>query len=166
MDTTQITCALRDVGVKSCLGVFPSDLLPHSIPQHDCTIIINADPHTKGGSHWLAIHFEPRTSKAFCFDSFGQKPYISNIQDFMRNNSTVQEYNTVRLQGPTTTLCGQYWCLFALHMDRGDSPKHYIYTFDPAVADDKIRRLFKFEFGPLYRIRLRGGQGCTSANMR
>ena len=112
MDTTQITCALKNVGVKSCLGVFPSDLLPSFIPQHDCTVIVNADPHTKGGSHWLAIHFEPRTSKAFYFDSFGQKPYISNIQDLIRNNSTVQEYNTVRLQGLTTTLCGQYCCLF------------------------------------------------------
>ena len=89
MDTTQIMCALK--GVKSFLGLFPSDLLPRSIPQHDCTVIINGDTNTKIGSHWLAIRFEPRSSKAFYFDSFGQQPHITNIQDFLRSNSTVQE---------------------------------------------------------------------------
>ena len=54
MDTLQIMCALRDA--RSFAGVFPSDLLPHSI-THACTVIINADPHTEKGSHRLAVQF-------------------------------------------------------------------------------------------------------------
>ena len=47
-------CCLRYVG--SFLGVFPSDLLPgHSIARSG-TLIVNTDPHTESGSHWLATH--------------------------------------------------------------------------------------------------------------
>jgi len=55
MDTVQIICALKDT--KSFLGVYSSELLPHSIHHQTGTVIINTDPHTEDGSHWLAIHF-------------------------------------------------------------------------------------------------------------
>jgi len=51
MNTTQIACTLKDV--RSFLGVFPSDMLPRSVTQTG-TVIINTDPHTEKGSHWLA----------------------------------------------------------------------------------------------------------------
>ena len=97
MDTEQISCALKDVG--SFLGVFLSDLLPHSIQQRQsCTVIINTDPHTESGSHWLAIRFEPRSSRAYYFDSFGRLPHIATIQDFLRRNlkSRIQRNTTTR----------------------------------------------------------------------
>ena len=53
MDTIQITCTLKDV--PSFLGVYPSEKLPW-IVHRTGTAIVNADPHTKEGSHWLAIH--------------------------------------------------------------------------------------------------------------
>ena len=109
MDTGQIMCILNKV--KSFLGVFPSDRLPYSIHQQNCTVMINADPHTESDSHWLAIRFEPRSSSAYYFDSFGRPPYISTIQDFPKRNCTVREYNAVQLQAPTTTVCGHYCCL-------------------------------------------------------
>ena len=143
-------CTLNNV--KSFLGVFPSDLLPHPLPQQHCTVLIITVPHIEIGSHWLAIRFEPRSSRAFYFDSFGRPPYIANIQDFLRRNFTVREYNAIRLQSPTTTLCGHYFCLFALHVDRGYSPKHFVSLFNRDVADDRITRLFKFEFGLLRKM--------------
>jgi len=45
---------LKDV--RLFLGVFPSDILLRSVTQTG-TVIINADPHTENGSHWLAVHF-------------------------------------------------------------------------------------------------------------
>jgi len=48
METLQILCTLRNV--KSFLDVYAFDLLPRSITK-TCTVIVNADPHTKGGSH-------------------------------------------------------------------------------------------------------------------
>ena len=55
--------------VKSFLGVYPSDLLPHSIHEQTGTIILNTDPHTQEGTHWLTIIFQPKYSTAFYFDS-------------------------------------------------------------------------------------------------
>ena len=76
-----ILCTLRNV--KSFLGVYPSDLLLHSIAQPG-TVIINADPHTEKGSHWLAIHFERKASSAYYFDSYGISPLVPAIHAFLR----------------------------------------------------------------------------------
>ena len=116
MDTVQVQCTLQNV--KPFLGVFPSNLLPHSISQSG-SVIINADPHTERGSHWLAIHFEPTSSSAYYFDSYGIFPIIPTIQEFLKLNCTVWDYNATQPYGLTSTVCGQYCCLFALYMDRG-----------------------------------------------
>ena len=93
MDTVQIICSLKDF--KSFLGVYPSDLLPHSIHQQTGTVILNTDPHTQEGTHWLAIHFQPKSSTAFFFDSYGQPPPSDlNILSFLKRNCTVWNYNT------------------------------------------------------------------------
>jgi len=122
MDNVQIICTLKNI--KSFLGDYPSDLLPHSIQKQGGTVIINTDPHTKDGTHWVAIHFEHKSSNAFYFDSYGHPPYNSHIQAFTRRYSTVLDYNTIQLQGPTSIVCGKYYCLFALFMDRRFTPKN------------------------------------------
>jgi len=45
MDTLQILCTLRNV--ISFLDVYASDLATRSITK-TCTVIVNANPHTKG----------------------------------------------------------------------------------------------------------------------
>jgi len=63
MDTWQILCTLRDV--NSFLALFPYYLLQSSSPVLKlCTLVVNADPHTEGGSHWLALRLKPRSSSA------------------------------------------------------------------------------------------------------
>jgi hypothetical protein len=116
MDTMQISCALKNV--KSFMGAFPSDLLPHSITM-PTTVIVNTDNHTEPGAHWLAIRLEHRCSTAFYFDSYGLAPDIPDIQSFLRRNCRVMNYNTTQLQDPLSTVCGKYCFLFALYMDRG-----------------------------------------------
>ena len=58
MDTAQILCTLKEV--PSFLGVYPSDILPPSITR-SATLIVNTDPHTASGTHWLAVHLQPRS---------------------------------------------------------------------------------------------------------
>ena len=117
MDTRQIIFCL--MYVISFLGVFPSDLLPrHSIARSG-TVIVNTDPLTESDSHWLAIHFQSRSLCSYYFDSYGLRPFIPSIDSFIRRNSIVWDYNSVQLQGHTSTVCGKYCCLFALYMDRG-----------------------------------------------
>jgi len=111
MDTLQILCTFRNV--KSFLDVYASDLLPRSITKI-CTVIVNADPHTKRGSHWLAVHFRPKSPYAYDFVSYGIVPFVPEIVDFVRRNSTTWDRNKIQLQSLTSDVCGKYCCLFAL----------------------------------------------------
>jgi hypothetical protein len=146
MDTVQILCTLRNV--ESFLGVFPSDILPNSINRSG-TVITNADLHTEKGSHGLGIHFESKASSAYHFDSYGVSPIIPAIQAFLRRNCTVWVYKKVQLLGLTSTVCGQYCCLFALNIDKGYTPKQFVGLFNADIADRQIKKLFSPEFGPL-----------------
>jgi hypothetical protein len=89
------------------------------------TVIVNTDAHTQAGTHWLAIRLEPRASTAFYFDSYGLSPQIHDIQLFLRRNCTVLHYNNAQLQGPLSTVCGKYCCLFALYMDKGYTGREF-----------------------------------------
>jgi hypothetical protein len=131
MDTTQIICTLRNV--DSFLGVFPSDLLSRYVIRYG-TFIVNTDPHTEKGSHWLAINFQTKSYSAFYFDSYGLFPYLHPIQSFYRRSCSVRNLNTTQLQGLTSSVCGHYCCLVALYMDRG-CPRHFINLFHPDIAD-------------------------------
>ena len=85
MDTWQFICTLRDV--TSFLDVFPSDLLPSSSPVlNPYTLIVNADLHTEGGSHWLAIRLTPRSSSAYNFHSYGIFALFPAFQAFLKRH--------------------------------------------------------------------------------
>ena len=146
MDTVQIRCTLRNVA--SFLDVFPSDLLPSQAITRSCTIIVNADPHTEEGSHWLAIHLQPKTMSGFYFDSYGVVPLVPAIQAFLRRNCKTWTYNKRQLQGLTTDVCGKYCCLFSKFVDSGFTPQQFVALFDAGgVADKQVERLFVSEFG-------------------
>jgi len=134
MDTVQLLCRLRDV--SSFLDVFPSDLLPHSITQTTTTtVIINADPHTEGGSLWLGVHFRPKSSSAYYFDSYDIVLLVPSIQEFIKRNCATWEYNRRQLQGLTTDVCEKYCRLF-------------ISLFNACkAADQQVELLFTAEFG-------------------
>src|SRR5215471_12320827 len=104
MDTMQIMCTLKNVA--SFLGVYSSDLIPHSISylpgRYSGCLIINTDPHTEKGTHWLAIHLQPKSYSAFYFDSYGLPPYLPPVCNFLRRNSLLWDYNNVQLQGLTS----------------------------------------------------------------
>ena len=121
MDTVQIICTLRDI--TKFRGVYPSDLLPTSIQLG--TVIINAIPHPREGSHWLATHFNYPLSVAFYFDSNGRALSDPNILSFLKRNCAVWGYNTSSLQEPTSVVCGHYCCLFARYKDKGITPQPF-----------------------------------------
>ena len=159
MNTLQILCTLRDV--KSFLGIFPSDLLTRTITQPG-TIIVNCDPHTEDGSHWLAINFQPNSCSGFYFDSYELRPYIPSIRSLLKRTCPVWNFNTVQLQVLTSSVCGHYCCLFALYLDSGYSPRQFISLFDPRTADKQVAQMFTSEFGSVRESRgPSGGQCCT-----
>jgi hypothetical protein len=160
MDTIQIICTLRNV--KSFLGVFASDFIPHSVTRAGC-LIVNTDPHTEKGTHWLAIQIQPKSYSSFFFDSYGISPMITTIQSFLKRNSVICEYNKVPLQSLTSDVCGKYCCLFALYMDRGYTPKQFINLFGHNdTADRQVDSMFTSEFGSLRPTDVCGGQCCKA----
>jgi hypothetical protein len=161
MDTRQIICCLRDV--CSFLGVFASDMFPTHPIQRSGTVIVNTDPHTETGSHWLAIHIQSRFSRLCYLVSYGLPPYIPAIQSFINRNCNVWDYNMVQRQGSTITVCSKYCCLLALYTDRGYSPQYFAgHIGSPQSADRRVSELFKAEFGQLPRVLQRNGQCNTS----
>jgi len=108
MDTVHILLPLRNV--YSFLDVYASDHSPRSI-TNTCTAIVNADPYTERGSHWLAVHFHPKSSSAYYFDSYGILPFVPNILAFIRRNCRTWDHNKRQLQGLSSDVCGKYCCL-------------------------------------------------------
>ena len=92
-------------------------------------------------------------------------PSIPAIQLFIRRNCSVWNYNSVRLQGPTSTVCGKYCCLYALYMDRGYTPEQFVGLFDTTNAEKQISTMFQSEFEPLNRVPC-GGQCSHSMHKR
>ena len=77
MDTLQIKRALeRNTFTKKIFcGVFASDELPEIIDTFPCGFVVNTDPSTELGTHWIAFYF-PSHEKGEFFDSYG---YPQNI---------------------------------------------------------------------------------------
>jgi hypothetical protein len=162
MGTAQIVCTLWNV--DSFLGVFPSDLLPHSITRAG-TLIVNTDPHAEMGSHWLPINFQPKSYSALYFDTYGLFLYLYSIQSFLRRSSSVWDLNTTQPQVLVSSVCGHYCCLFALYMDRGYTRHNFINLFHPDIANQQVKQVFQSEFGPL-RKRSHGGKCCMGFTKR
>jgi len=154
-------------GREIVLGSLPSDMLPRFVTQTG-TVIINADPHTEKGSHWLAVHVLPKSSSPYFFDSYGIVPLVPGIAAFIRRNCTVWDYNRRHLQGLTCNICGKYCSLFALYMDRGFIAKQSVGQFDgasSAAADQHFVRAFTSEIASPRRGNGGGGSGgqCSSS---
>jgi len=156
MDTLQILCTLYNV--NSFLDVYASDLLPRSI-RKTCTAIVNADPHTEGGSHWLVVQIDLKSSYAYYFESYGIVPFVPDILAFVKRNCTTWDRNKRQLQSLTSDVYGKYCCLFALYMDRGYTPPKFVALF--GTPADRQVEMFTAEFGAKMP---RGGWGqcCRS----
>jgi len=116
METVRLLCILRDV--SSLVDFYPSDLMPQSITQ-TTTVIVNFEPHTQGSSRWLAVHYQPKFSSAYYFESYCNLPLLPSVQAFNKRNFRTWDFKRRHLQDMTTNVCGTYCCPFALHIDRG-----------------------------------------------
>ena len=74
MNTIQLINVISkdELARKNFCGVLPIDHLPIKNLTHDCSFIINTDPSTERGQHWVAI-FAPLNGDIEYFDSYGFK---------------------------------------------------------------------------------------------
>lgn len=135
---------------KFC-GVYASDTLPKVIENYPCGLIVNTDPQTEKGSHWLAMYFPSKESAEF-FDSYGNPPdfYEENFKTFLNSHSRKWTYNHRCLQSLTSSMCGQFCVYFLLNRIRGKSLLQIVKSFNDNVSvnDQRVshfvRRLLGF----------------------
>lgn len=113
MNTLQISNILtkhRATG-SFFIGIFPRDRLPLN-PKYPSCIVLNTDPSTREGEHWLAIHYDQHGYAEF-FDSFAKPPSYYNLEKYLLKTSRHWIYNETELQS-FSPYCGHYCCLFLI----------------------------------------------------
>ena len=117
-------------GKRQFRGVFAADRLPKRVSTYPSAYIVNTDPASKPGTHWVAFYFPNKDHGEF-FDSYGQTPgfYHRGFENFLNKNSYRWTYNHTTLQSLNSSVCGQYCLWYLLHRCRGISISRTLYYF-------------------------------------
>ena len=115
---------LKDVCTRKYFkGVMAYDELPNK-PLRPALYVVNTDKSTGVGKHWVCLFFSHVNEY---FDSLGNPPV--ELGHFLLNEKRDYMYNSKRLQGPMSDVCGDYCILFAYFRCRGLSMKHFVDMF-------------------------------------
>ena len=140
MDTLEIEQVLSyDAHVKPQWGgVFANNHLPLDV-NYPSALVVNTDPCTEPGEHWVAIYFTPDVQGEY-FDSYGLPP-TSKVKRFLGKKAWHVIYNGVQLQGLVSSTCGHYCLFYLLHRCRNYSMADIVNMFgsDTAQNDAHVR---------------------------
>ena len=138
-----LQCVAQDeLLVKYCIGVYASDTIPKTIHQRPICYIFNTDPIGRPGTHWQARFFECDGIPEH-FDSYGRQPQKGTYN-----------YNSVRIQGPLSTTCGQYCLYYISHRARGRSMNEIVndfsqdYVLNDLSVNDYVNKYFNLNEKP------------------
>jgi hypothetical protein len=120
---------------KIFLEAYARDELPSQPPFPSC-FIINTDPRSKPGAHWLAVYYNERGYCDF-FDSYGQPPDYFNLEKYINKTSRGWSFNRKRIQGDSD-LCGVYAILFLIFRARDQLPIFYKQFSNNYSKNDKV----------------------------
>jgi len=105
---TRASSMIRLHGIR-WLGVFARDELPDvRKEQRPFALVLNTDPRSKPGQHWLAL-FGPPDGPIELFDSFGLAPSVYNLAHLSPTHSRIQ------FQSSNSAYCGHYCIYFLYH---------------------------------------------------
>lgn len=125
------------------LGVYAINELP-KISVKPCALVINLDPNTHPGSHWVCAYFYKQTCDYF--DSYGLKPILL-LKRYMLKYSDTILFSTKQLQSPFSSTCGQMCIYFLVWRARNVPLLKIISSLDVSYADEFItlfvNKLFK-----------------------
>ena len=132
MDTIQLKKILENdfITKSSFQGVYASDQLqllqkPNRLPA---CYVINEDPASKPGSHWVALYLMPNGDVEY-FDSYGDVP-IKPIEQFARRLAKTNVwYNTKQLQSFETRACGPFCIFYLLQRNSGRSMNDIVFRY-------------------------------------
>lgn len=117
MNSQQILlCMKQDIFTRDAFrGVFPCDLLMkygRILPNRNNSFICNTANSRSEGEHWIGIYIDSDGYGEY-FDSYGFRPSLI-FTNFLETNCVDWTFNTMWLQTPLSTVCGQY-CIYWLH---------------------------------------------------
>lgn len=115
-DTIQLrkACEKDPIISQHFKGVFAADQIPMqklSREMGSWSIIMNTDPLSKPGQHWVAVL--KKDNKCYFFDSYGQAP--TKYQPDLWKPFSRCERNQKDYQQTLSTVCGDY-CIFFLRL--------------------------------------------------
>ena len=124
-------------------GVFPCDAIPSRKFALPYALIINTDPASKPGTHWVALHVDIYNHAEF-FDSFGKPLDNKYIVDFIDDNCASACWNTVCIQSNLSIKCGQFALGYIKARLQGIDADTFINLFDreDLLANDAIIEKF------------------------
>lgn len=120
---------------KTYLGCFSYDERP-VINSYPSSFVINTQPRSKEGEHWLAMYFDI-DENCYFFDSFGNKPSFYRLHNYILSNSRKWTYNMKQLQG-FEPHCGVYCIFFLLFISRGKIENFFKAFSNNIIKNDKI----------------------------
>jgi hypothetical protein len=96
-------------------GVFSADNVLQFKPSYASAIVVNTDPSSEPGQHWVAIFIDKHGVGNF-FDSYGNKPeyYHSAWNLWLSKWTKHWMYNSRVVQPDNSVHCGVH-CLFFIH---------------------------------------------------
>ncbi len=105
------------------LGAVARDEVHKIRIRYPSCFIINNEPRTKPGGHWLALFYEADGS-AYFFDIYGNDPSFYRLRDFIQKSATSWTWNKQRIQG-LSEYCGLYSILFLLYKARNNEKEFF-----------------------------------------
>ena len=143
MNTLQIECLLKkDLRTKNIFKkVCALDQLEN--PTFPCAYVINSDPSSEPGEHWVAVYFDKRGRGEY-FDSYGSSPTLIGFKSYMDAYSlSGWIYNRKTLQAYFSSFCGHYCVYFVLFRYRG-VPLHAIVSDFTSNLTENDRSISRF----------------------
>lgn len=124
--------------INNCNGIYSSNDLPTLLKSG--FYIVNTDPNYLPGSHWVALYIN-KNNYAYYFDSLGNVP-INSVANILDRNKITYDYNTKRIQGDKSDVCGDYCLLFVYLACQGYILKSFISLFgDDRQYNDRLVEL-------------------------
>jgi hypothetical protein len=118
------------------VGVFPSDMIStlhiDSRTKKPYAFVINNQPSSHPGEHWLAVYGKNNVCQFF--DSYGRRPRSKYILKFLKNKRWRQSKKQV--QSFYSDVCGTYCLIYLLFKCSGKNEEEFYELFN---AKNKLR---------------------------
>jgi len=127
-----LTRACQETPVRF-LGVFSANEIPqfHTYNQQ-VACVVNTDPSYLPGSHWVAFFVDDQSRIEF-FDSYGSPPIAYGLPVYPHI------VNNIKLQSPSTDVCGHYSILYVYLRAQG-APRSKVIFYLRDLANNPLNR--------------------------